>query len=313
MTFELDQAETTEMPVKIRHFKAEQSTLYTSSTHSDRSGFRHVTASLQKAFGLKEPKEISESSGHPPVPHGTGLWIEDFETNDAVIEIVGGGNAGKSAFWRLKGAQIKAGNLAFGENVQQSTPGFLKLESATESPSIPGHVSFSVTDISGSYPNLTFKCVYHVDNVDATAFSSMAESAQQVQVEHGSLSMDFSGGANAGQLAIQGNVTLSSDFTISGSSMKKLGVELTRGKPIDGVTIDGTINHPQIHLPKDLAMLGELIGNLLGSGPLGILDETVGQIPVIGSVVKETTKIVGKIPIIGGLLGGDKDKNKDDK
>lgn len=314
ISFELDQAENTEVPVRIRKFKVEQSKILTASSTSESTpGFKHAMESIQQAFGIKEPKEIRESDKKGIAPHGTGLLIEDFQTAETIIEMRGGDASGKSAFWRLSDARIQAGNLAFGEKVAASAPGFVKLESGTESSTIPGNVSLSITELSGHYPRSSFKCSYHIENLDAKTFSSMASGAQHVDIQSGSMSMSFTGGANDGQLNIEGSVTLSQDFQISGSAIKSIAVNLTRGKPIDHVTITGTLEHPQIHLPDELAMLGELMGNILSVKPLGIVDSTIGEVPVIGSVVKETTKagsgVLGKIPVIGGLFKKD-DKDK---
>lgn len=315
ISFELDQAENTEVPVRIRKFKVEQSKIISASSISETTpGFKHVVASIQQGFGIKEPKEIRESDKKGIAPHGTGLLIEDFQTAGTVIEMRGGDASGKSAFWRLSNAKIQAANLAFGEKVAAPAPGSVKLDSGTESSSISGNASLSITELSGHYPHSSFKCSYHIENLDAKTFSSMASGAQHVDIQSGSLSMSFAGGANDGQLNIEGSVTLSEDFQISGSTTKSIAVKLTRGRPIDHVTITGTLEHPQIHLPDELAMLGELMGNILSVRPLGIVDSTIGEVPVIGSVVKETTKVssgvLGKIPVIGGLFKKD---NKDDK
>ncbi len=315
ISFELDQAENTEVPVRIRQFKAEQFKVLTASSMSENTpGFKHVIASIQQGFGLKEPRELQESVEKGNPPHGTGLLIQDFQTSGTVIEMRGGDASGKSAFWRLSNAKIQAGNLAFGEKVTAPAPGFVKLESSTESSSVPGNVSLSITELSGHYPRSSFKCTYHIENLDAKSFSSMASDAQHVDIQSGSMSMSFAGGASDGQLNIEGSVTLSNDFQISGSKVKSIAVNLTRGRPIDHVTITGTLEHPQIHLPDELAMLGELMGNILAVRPLGIVDSTIGEVPVIGSVVKETTKVssgvLGKIPVIGGLFKKD---NKDKK
>ena len=318
ISFEIDQAENTEVPVRIRQFKAEQSKVITASSTSENTpGFKHVVASIQQGFGIKAPKEIRESDKKENLPHGTGLLIEDFQTAGTIIEMRGGDASGKSAFWRLSDAKIQAGNLAFGEKVTASAPGFVKLESGTESSSVPGNVSLSITELSGHYPRSSFKCTYHIENLDAKSFSSMASGAQHVDIQSGSMSMSFAGGANDGQLNIEGSVTLSEDFQIAGSTTKSIAVNLTRGKPIDHVTITGTLEHPQIHLPDELAMLGELMGNILSVRPLGIVDSTIGEVPVIGSVVKETTKVssgvLGKIPVIGGLFKKDNKDKKDEQ
>ncbi len=310
ISFELDQAETTEVPVRVRHFKTENSKWIAASSASESSpGFKHVLASVQQGFGLKEPKELHDSADKESPPHGTGLLIDEFQSEGTVIEMQGD-TPGRAAFWRLSDARFQAGNLAFGEKVTPAAPGFVKLESTTESPSISGHVSLSITELSGHYPTSSFACSYRIDNLDATAFASMARSAQHVDIQSGSLSMAFAGGAKDGQLTIEGSVTLSQDFEIAGSTTKSIAVKLTRGKPIDHVTITGTLEHPQIHLPDELAMLAELMGNILTVQPLGIVDSTIGEVPVIGSVVKETTKeasgVLGKVPLIGELFKKDK-------
>lgn len=313
IAFQLDQAESTEVPVRLKNFKVENSECITDYAGGGISpAFKRVISNIEAGFGLKESKEIKAVKEDGRLPHGTGVLLEDFLASNATIETRSG-----QAFWKLSGAKIDSGNVAFGEKLAPKSPGFLKVESATQSSTGPGTMALHVTELSGSWPRSSFRCDYRLENVDALAFSNMP-SRSDVRIVRGSLSMSFSGGATDGNLNLTGSVSLSEDFEISsGNVLKKIGARLKRGKTIDNVTIDGTLEHPQIHLPQDLSELGELLGNIIVSGPIGIADSTVGKIPVLGQVVmtpvKETTKVISKVPLIGKLFGGDKDKKKDDE
>ncbi len=306
IAFELDQAETTEVPVRIRNFTVDKSNLIvTGSLAANTPGFKHVVESIQQGFGFKEPKEISENEKYPR-PHGTGLTIADFHSTNSTIDMRGG-----SGVLRFSDARIEAGPLAFGDENKSAAPADLKLDTPIQSGSRTGNLSLSITNLTGHYPRSSFQCSYHVENLDAVTAASMARSSSGVEIQAGSMSLSFAGGASDGNLNIEGSVTLSDDFKVGGP--KGIAVSLLKGRPIDHVRIDGTLEHPQIHLPNDLAMLGELMGNVLAMKPLGIIDATVGQVPVIGGVLKETTKagssVLGKIPIIGEIFK--KDKNRD--
>lgn len=307
IAFELDQAESTEVPVRVKNFKVEGSECVTDHAGGGVSpAFKRVVSNLEAAFGVKAPKNVKVEGR---LPQGTGLLIEDFAATNAIIETRSG-----PAFWKLTGAKIESGHLAFGEKLSPKERGFLKVESPTQSTTGPGTMALNVTELSGSWPRSTFRCDYHLENVDPLAFSNMP-SHSDVRIVRGSLSMSFSGGATDGNLNLAGSVTLSEDFQISsGNVLKDIGARLKRGQTINNITIDGTLEHPQIHLPNELAELADLLGNILVSGPIGIADSTVGNIPVLGKVVmepvKQTSKVLSKIPLVGKLFKGEKDKEE---
>ena len=317
ISFELAQAESDVKPVRVRHFNAEKTECIAAASTTDKTGIKHVATSIQMAFGVRESAAIKASGVHPPTPTGAGLVIEDFQSINSIVEIRGGDAGGKAAYWRLNDAKVQAGNLSFGDDAKVPLQGFLKLSSSTDSSGTPGSITLDVSNLSGRFPQSTFQCSFHIDNVSPAPFSDMANGAQHVRVRSGTLNMDFSGGANDGNLSIAGSVTLSNDFEIYGSGIKSVGVELVRGKPISGVTVDGTLEHPQVHLPNDLALLADIMGTIFNGGPFSIVNATVGKVPVVGPVVKETTKVgskvLGKIPILGQIFkGGDKNDDKGD-
>jgi len=315
-TFELAQAVSFDTPVRLRHFVAEQAeglTIYT--TPGRKPAITRAVLSIQQGFGVKEPAAIHESGTKPETPKGMGLLIDDLKISGGRIETRGVAAGGQPAYWRLNAVNVDGKNLAFGANLKPTTSGYLKIQSSTESSSGPGNLTFALTDLQGGYPNWSFKCDYHLENVAAAVFSVIAEEKDHTGVRSGTLSTGFSGSATNGQLNLQGSVTFSPDFEISSTAEKNFAMKLTRGEPISPITITGTIENPKISMPNQLAFLQNMLGSALIGAPAVMLETVFADTPLApvmqeaAKVTKEATGVLQKIPIVGKLFGDDKKKD----
>lgn len=296
-TFELLQALSTHEPVRLKHFNVEQSSSITDYSQATLPISRAVTA-IQQGFGVKEPKELHDAAPDA-TPHGTGLLIEDLNLTNTRIETLGIDGTGRQAYWTLTNAAISGSQVAFGADDKSSSSGSFKIDSATESSSGSGRLALNVTNLTGSYPMYSFGCDYQIENLAAPVFSSKAQKADGTGIVAGSMTMSFSGGATQGQLNIEGSVTLSDDFEITGDAVKRLGIKIAKGTPIQPVTILGPLTKPQIKMPSELAFLRGMIGNVIFAGPVAILDTVADNTPLVGPAMKEVSKglkILGKIP-----------------
>ena len=338
IAFELTQAVSADTPVRIRHLIAEHAEGMTVYTKVGRApGLNRAVTSIEQGFGVKEPSEIHESGKPSVTPGGAGLLIEDLKTTMGKLETRGTGASGKEAFWRLNDVSIEAQNLAFGEAVKAPAPGSMKIHSVSESTDGPGSLELTLSDLTGGYPKWNFKTQYRVEHVAATPFSVVMESTEHTGVESGSLNLNFSGDAMDGQLNLEGSVTLSQDFQVSGDAIKRYGVKLSRGKPLAPVKVRGTLEDPKISFPSELAFMSNLLQSVIFSGPVGVMNTVFANTPlstVMAEGIKDITKIgqgatdivakvpvvgsgpvsvIRKIPLIGGLFGKDKDKRETEK
>ena len=311
---ELAQATSTRTPVRIRRLDlsgAEAATVYTQPGHPP--ALTRALAALKLAFGESEPAAVHESGNKPPAPTGTGLLIESLSVENSKIETRGPDASGKLAWWRLNTLTLSGANLAIGPEVAAQGNGSLKIGSASESTSGPGKLSLALTNITGGFPRWSFDCDYKLENVAAPPFSVAAEEATSrvatTKLQAGLISMEFNGPAKNGKLEIDGSLTLSPDFEVTGTLASQV-VKLTRGKPIKTIRVRGTLENPKVSWPDAIAgTLGNAFEKILTGGPIGIVDtasEFMGS--AVGQGVREATKvipggsdIIKKLP---GFLGG---------
>jgi hypothetical protein len=228
------------------------------------------------------------------------------------IETRGPDADGKMAFWRLTDVKIAGKKLAIGEKLKNSETGELKAESPSESSSGAGNLALIVSNITGSYPNWSFECDYKLNSVGAAPFSvPTQESTRGVGIKSGQISMSFAGAAKNGKLDIDGSLTLSKDFDITGTVAKQLA-RIERGVPLRPVSIRGTLENPKLSWPSAIAgVLGNAFEKILTGGPVGILDTAGGFMGGASEqTIRNATKgmegagdLLKKVPGLNDLFG----------
>jgi hypothetical protein len=185
------------------------------------------------------------------------------------------------------------------------------MKSASEASTGPGEFDLNITDVTGSYPNWTFNCVYKLSGVAATAFSIPAKDASGSGIKAGSVSMDFAGPAQNGRLQIDGGITLSKDLEVTGGINNQVA-QIVRGQPIRTVRIRGTIEKPDVQFPDAFSgLVQKIFASIISGGPIGVLDTAGGFMGTsVEQGMREATKgvekgtdLLKKVPGIKDIFG----------
>lgn len=256
-------------------------------------------------LALKPSAKENKVSGVPE------MLVDSLTIEQSRIETRGTDAAGAPAFWRISALKGDAANLAFGDGIVAPAAGHVLLNSPCESSSGAGNFSLEFKDITGSYPRWTFQCAYKLDGMAATAFSVPAQHSSGSAIKSGTVSMDFQGPAQNGQLQIDGSITLSSDLEVTGSVNNQVA-KIIRGQPIRTVRIRGTLEKPDVMFPDAFSGLAEkMFKSILTGGPLGVMDSVGGFMGTsVEQGVREATKtmekgtdVLKKVPGINKIFG----------
>lgn len=257
-------------------------------------------------LGLKPSAKQAKVSGIPE------LLVDVLTIKNSKLETRGTDAGGAPAFWRLNDLKGDAKNLAFGPGVVAPASGSLSLNSTSESPTGPGSFSLEIQEITGSYPRWTWaQATYKLDGMAATAFSVPAQHSTGSAIKSGSVSMEFQGPAQNGQLRLDGSITLSQDLEVTGTVNNQIA-KIVRGQPLKTVRVRGTIDKPEIEFPDAFAGLaGKMFTGIITGGPLGVADSVGGFMgSSVNQGVREATKglekgtdLLKKVPGVNKIFG----------
>lgn len=256
-------------------------------------------------MGLKPSAKQTKGPGIPE------LLVDVLTIKNSQLETRGTDAAGQPAFWRLNDLKGDAANLAFGPGVVAPAAGHIKLESTSESSLGAGAYALDIKDITGSYPRWTFQASQKLDGMAATAFSVPAQHSTGSAIKSGTVSMEFQGPAQNGQLQLDGSITLSNDLEVTGTVNNQVA-KIVRGQPIRTVRLRGTIEKPDVQFPDAFSGLAEkMFKSIITGGPLGVMDTVGGFMGTsVEQGVREATKtmekgtdVLKKVPGINKIFG----------
>jgi len=313
ITLRLAQAPDTESPLLARDVVVTQPQLARVFTRAgEKPGADRAIAALELAMGGAEAPP-ARKPGQGEKPSGTGILVNDLKVTGGRIETRGPDADGKLTFWRLENLSVSGQTVAFGPTVK-AEGGELLIESDSESSAGPGKLKLIVSKLSGGYPKWSCDTEYLIDGVAGQPFTIQTVLSAKTGVRKGSVAMQFAGPIRNGNLNIDGSLTLSKDFEVTGTVQKQV-VKLTRGDPIKTIRIRGTIENPDVQYPDALAgALGKALEKIMLGSPVGVLD-TVGGLmgSATGQGVREAAKklddatgILKKVPGLNKVPGLDK-------
>ncbi|MCW8132194.1 MAG: hypothetical protein KIS92_17740 [Planctomycetota bacterium] len=242
-----------------------------------------------------------------------GVYLADLNMGKSAIELQGSDANGKPAYWRMTDLKAEIEKIGAGPGTDGlgGGPGHLKIASPTRSSEGDGEFSLAWTEVTGSWPQLTFKQAFSVTKFALPVVSSRVEHSTGAGIEKGTLDAEFSGTTTQGKVEWDGSITLSADTKMvgkgyTGKLVSSLSAVAT-GTPIKTVRIRGTLEDPQFNPPDFAAGALLSIGKGIVSGNPFNAFKAFGT--AMGSAVdqgvREGEKLIKKIPGVGGLFGGD--------
>lgn len=246
-----------------------------------------------------------------------GAMVKDFKMAGSVIEIDGYDAEGNLAYYRIKDLAIDLKNFGYGAGAEASAedPGHLKLESPTGSSEGDGDILADWKNIVGTWPTCSFENEFHVNGVPMTPFSALVKKSTKVGVRKGNVGTEFAGPVTNGKIKWDGSITLSKDTDLATgegmvAGMKKEIAKAATGEPLKTFRVRGTLAKPEFQPPDMVAgIVWNVVQSVATGSVTGVLDSfTQGMGAAVDQGVRETKKVLTKIPGIGGLFGGEEDK-----
>lgn len=243
-----------------------------------------------------------------------GAMVQDFTMAGSVIEIDGYDADGNLAYYRIKDLAINLKNFGYGAGAEASAedPGHLKLESPTGSSEGDGDILADWKNITGTWPTCSFENEFHVNGVPMTPFSALVKKSTKVGVRKGNLGTEFAGPVTNGKIKWDGSLTLSKDTDLATgegmiAGMKKEIAKAATGEPLKTFRVRGTLSNPKFEPPDMVAgIVWNVVQSVATGSVTGVLDTfTEGMGAAVDQGVRETKKVLTKIPGIGGLFGGE--------
>lgn len=244
-----------------------------------------------------------------------GALVQDFKMAGSVIEIDGYDADGNLAYYRIKDLAIDLKNFGYGKGAEASAedPGHLKVESPTGSSEGDGDLLADWKNITGSWPTCSFENDFHINGVPMTPFSALVKKSSKVGVRKGNVSTEFAGPVTNGKIKWEGSITLSKDTDLAmGEGMvagvKKEIAKAATGEPLKTFRVGGTLAKPEFKPPDMVAgIVWNVVQSVATGSVTGVLDSfTKGMGAAVDQGMRETKKVLNKIPGIGGLFGGEK-------
>lgn len=243
-----------------------------------------------------------------------GALVQDFKLAGSAIETDGYDADGNLAYYRIKDLTIDLKNFGYGEGAEASAedPGHLKVESPTGSSEGDGELFADWKNLTGTWPTSSFENEFHVNGVPMTPFSALVKRSAKVGVRKGNVSTEFAGPVTDGKIKWDGSITLSKDTDLDAgegmiAGMKKEIAKAATGEPLKTFRVRGTLDNPEFKAPDMVAGIVLNVLQSVASGSVtGVLDTfTEGMGAAVDQGMRETKKVLNKIPGIGGLFGGD--------
>lgn len=246
-----------------------------------------------------------------------GAMVQDFTMAGSVVEIDGYDADGNLSYYRIKDLAINLKNFGYGAGAEASAedPGHLKVESPTGSSEGDGHLLADWKNITGTWPTCSFENEFHVNGVPMTPFSALVKKSTKVGVRKGNVGTEFAGPVTNGKIKWDGSLTLSKDTDLATgegmiAGMKKEIAKAATGEPLKTFRVRGTLSNPKFEPPDMVAgIVWSVVQSVATGSVTGVLDTfTEGMGAAVDQGVRETKKVLNKIPGIGGLFGGEEDK-----
>ncbi len=310
ISVELAQAASASGPVTIKQIVLEQpscATVY--STRGRLPAAQRALDAVKYGMGTMDPDDNRDENS-TATSQGTGILIERLAIRNGRIETRGPDAAGKPAFWRLKDLNVNGERLAYDPAVNASVPGYLEINSESESSGGPGRLRVGATNITGGFPKSSFDIHYKVDGIAATAFSAASQDAGGPGVQSGQIAMLFDGSCRNGNLNVDGSLTLGTNFEVD-SAMANMIAQIERGSPIEPIRVRGTLEHPDLTWPRALAgVIGNAIEKISLNTPIGLLNTGGTMMEAVGSQGiresgKATKDAINTLKKATGFFGGE--------
>lgn len=243
-----------------------------------------------------------------------GAMVQDFTMAGSVLEIDGYDADGNLSYYRIKDLAIDLKNFGYGKGAEASAedPGHLKLESPTGSSEGDGDILADWKNIVGTWPTCSFDNEFHVNGVPMTPFSALVKKSTKVGVRKGNVSTEFAGPVTNGKIKWDGSLTLSKDTDLATgegmiAGMKKEIAKAATGEPLKTFRVRGTLSNPKFEPPDMVAgIVWNVVQSVATGSVTGVLDTfTEGMGAAVDQGVRETKKVLTKIPGIGGIFGGE--------
>jgi len=250
-----------------------------------------------------------------------GIYLADFTIAKSAIEVQGPDASGKTAYWRIADLQGEIARIGVGPSTAglAESPGLVKLSSPTKSSEGDGTILIEWNDVRGSFPQLSCTQKLEFKRIAVAPYNEriLNASANQVGVEKGTVGLDLAGPVTDGNLDLKGHLAFSDDFKTASKGMggkmaSWLGMDPT-GKKLP-VHVRGTLLAPDPSvegLSKAAMEMGKKVFTDKGGSLLGIVGDTASG--AVNTGVQEGKKLLKKIPGVGGLFGGDKTTEEEQK
>jgi hypothetical protein len=245
-----------------------------------------------------------------------GVYVTDLATSGSALEVFGPDGNGKPCFWRLTDlkAEVKSLPLGAGADTPAEKPGLLRIASPSKSSEGDGQLTVEWKGVHGTWPELDFECLIELTGLALTPVSVRVEETADAGIGKGQMAASFAGPTQRGRLQWDGSVTLSKDTQLAGrdisGSIVSAMSRVATGEPIRTIRIRGTLTDPDVAMPDFVAgAVKNMFEKAILGGSMnmfGAFGEGMGA--AVQQGMRQTGRLIEKIPGLGGILGGDEKK-----